>query len=139
MTTSANVIEYTIYKGVEKVGRFRKHLLCRLPAFSDLLKYQPLSEYSIQAWGYDEEDDEWEDDVVNLEEFLRERRLYDKVLNEYFTPPIKPCPCGGEPYLDRIAIMPPPYWVACNCGRRGKSSTNKDEAITNWNEDIIEE
>jgi len=42
MTTSANVIEYTIYKDGKEVGNFRKHMMCRLPDYSDLLKYQPL-------------------------------------------------------------------------------------------------
>lgn len=85
MSTSANVIEFDIFKGDEIVGHFRKNLLVRLPAYSDLLKYQPLKDHSILACGYDEEDNYWEDDEPeNLETFLRERRLYDKQLKEYF-------------------------------------------------------
>ena len=142
MTTSANVIEHDIYdKDGKVVGRFRKHMLTRLPLYSDLLKYQPLKDYTILAYGYDEDDEYWEDaeGPQNLEEFLREIRFCDKALNEYFKPPMKPCPdCGGTPYEDRVAVMPPSRWVACNCGRRGKSCFDADEAIENWNNDIIE-
>ena len=81
--TSANVIEYTIYKDKKPVGRFRKHLLCRFPDYAELLKYQPLSEYEIQAWGYDEEEDEWSDEPENLEEFLK-TMTYQKWLKAYF-------------------------------------------------------
>lgn len=86
MSTSANVIEYDIYnKDGKVVGHFRKHLLTRFPLYSDLLKYQPLKDHTILAYGYDEEDDYWEDDErANLETFLREKRLYDKQINKYF-------------------------------------------------------
>jgi hypothetical protein len=84
MTTSANVIEYTIYKGKEQVGRFSKHLLCKYPDYAELLKYQPLNEYTIQAWGYDEEEDEWEENPENLEKFLKGMILYNKWLRDYF-------------------------------------------------------
>lgn len=53
--TSANVIQYTITKNGNRVGAFRKNVLCRLPEYSDLLTYEPLSEHDIIAWGYDEE------------------------------------------------------------------------------------
>lgn len=142
MSTSANVIEYDIYnKDGEIVGHFRKHLLTKLPLYSDLLKYQPLSDHTILANGYDEEDEYWEEDEPeNLEEFLSIMRICDSKLNEYFKPPIKVCPdCGEMPYEDRIAIVPTPRWVKCNCGRWGKSAFDADEAIENWNNDIIHE
>ena len=68
--TSANVIEYRIEKDGEEVGHFRKHLLCKLPEYSDLLRYQPTNEYTITPYGYDEEDEYWEDEPENLETFL---------------------------------------------------------------------
>ena len=83
MTTSANVIEYTIYKGKKSVGHFRKHLLCRFPDYAELLKYQPLSEHTIMAWGYDEEEDEWSNEPENLEDFLKEMK-YNKWIKAYF-------------------------------------------------------
>jgi hypothetical protein len=84
MSTSANVIEYSIYKDGENVGNFRKHMLCRLPDYADLLKYQPLDQHTIQAWGYDEEDDEWEDEEVNLDTFLKGMVRYNKKIKEYY-------------------------------------------------------
>lgn len=83
--TSANVIEYSIFKNGDEVGQFRKHLLTKYPLYSDLLKYQPLSDYEILAWGYDEDEEYWEgDEYENLEKFLRRIRLYEKELIEYF-------------------------------------------------------
>jgi hypothetical protein len=84
MSTSANVIEYSIFKEGEEVGSFRKHLMCKYPLYSDLLKYQPLNEYEILAWGYDEEEDYWEDEngPKNLETYLKGIR--EKELIEYF-------------------------------------------------------
>jgi len=84
MTTSANVIEYRIERNGEPVGNFRKHLLCRLPDFADLLKYQPLNEHVITPWGYDEEEDEWEDLPENLDEFLRSMVISNKKIREYY-------------------------------------------------------
>ena len=80
--TSANVIEYTIYKNGEEVGSFRKHLMTTYPLYSDLLKYQPLNEHEILAWGYDEDEEYWEDEPQNLETFLR--RVREKDLIQYF-------------------------------------------------------
>jgi len=51
---------------------------------------------------------------------------------------VKRCKCGARPYYDRIAIVPQPQWIACNCGRIGKNSIDKQEAINNWNKDILE-
>lgn len=84
MSTSANVIEYTITKNEEQIGYFRKHLLTKYPEYSDLLKYEPLRQYEIMAYGYDEDEEYWEDEPKNLEEFLWEMRLYDQKLKEYF-------------------------------------------------------
>lgn len=43
------------------------------------------------------------------------------------------CKCGNRPYLDRIAIQPPPFWIACNCGKVAESALSKKDAIDNWN------
>lgn len=52
---------------------------------------------------------------------------------------VKRCKCGARPYWDRIAS---PFtsggWVACNCGRSGKTGLTKDEAIQNWNNDKLD-
>lgn len=58
-------------------------MLCKLPDYADLLVYQPLSEHTITPFGYDEEDEYWEIDTVNLEVYLR--KINDsKILKEYF-------------------------------------------------------
>jgi hypothetical protein len=82
--TSANVVEYRIEKDHESVGNFRKNMMCRLPEYSDLLKYQPLDEHTITPWGYDEEDEDCEDDTVNLEEFLRKMIPSNRLIREHF-------------------------------------------------------
>ena len=51
---------------------------------------------------------------------------------------VKRCKCGARPYLDRIAIYPTPYWIKCNCDRTGKSDLDKQKAIDNWNNDVLE-
>lgn len=84
MTTSANSIEHSIYKGEENVGNFRKNVMCSKPDYAELLKYQPLNEHTIQAWGYDEEEDQWEDEPENLENFLKRMIPTNKKIREYF-------------------------------------------------------
>ena len=72
MTTSANVVEYTIYDaGDKRVGTHRQHCMCKTK-WQELLKYQPLRDHKIQAWGYDEDEAYWENDPQNLRDFLIE-------------------------------------------------------------------
>ena len=85
MTTSANSIEYTITdKSGKDVGRFRKNVMCRLPDYAELLKYQPLADHTIQEWGYDEEEDMWEEQPENLEVFLKRMKPSNKKIREFF-------------------------------------------------------
>lgn len=84
MTTSANVIEHSIIKDGKEVGTFRKNVLCRLPDYADLLKYQPLEAHTITTWGYDEEEDEWEGDEQRLDKFLSSMRVFNKKLKIHF-------------------------------------------------------
>lgn len=81
--TSANVIEYNIYKKGKRIGSFRKHLLCTYPDYAELLQYQPLKDHTIQAWGYDEEEEEWSEKPKNLEKFLK-GMTYNKLIKAYF-------------------------------------------------------
>jgi len=84
MTTSANSIEHSIYKGEKNVGNFRKNVMCRLPDYAELLKYQPLNKHTIQVWGYDEEEETWEDEPENLEKFLKPMMCSNKKIREFF-------------------------------------------------------
>ena len=93
MTTSANSIEYTISRNGKSVGRFSRNIMCSKPDPSELLKYQPLSGHSIQAWGYDEEEDDWYDDPENLESYLKKMIPFNKKIKSYFS---------GEKTADQI-------------------------------------
>lgn len=83
MSTSANVIEYRIEKNGISVGSYRQHLMCK-SHYEDLLKYKPLKEHTITAWGYDEDDEEWEEKPVNLDVFLREMIPINTIIKDYF-------------------------------------------------------
>lgn len=71
--TSANVSEYTIYKGDEIVGYHRQHWLCKT-RWHELEKFQPLEEHTIIEHGYDEEEEYWEEAPINLKEFLKNKK-----------------------------------------------------------------
>lgn len=72
--TSANVINYTIFKDGAKVGEHRQHLYCK-DRSEDLLRFQPPELYQIQAHGFDEHEAPWEDKPVNLRDYLAKRDL----------------------------------------------------------------
>ena len=52
-------------------NHFRRNILCRFPEYSDLLKYQPLNEHKITPYGYDEDEEYWEDETIGLDEFMK--------------------------------------------------------------------
>lgn len=65
--TSANKIEYTIFdKQGQEVGKHSQNIMCHT-CNDGLEKFIPVSDFTIQSWGYDEEEDEWEGDKINLE------------------------------------------------------------------------
>ncbi len=60
--TSANVIEYTIYdKDHKEVGHHRQNLMCST-CNDGLEKFQPAIDFTIEAWGYDEEEEIWSEE-----------------------------------------------------------------------------
>ena len=70
MSTSANTIEYSIFKGDKEVGRHRQNVMCST-CHDGLEKFQPYEDFTIQAWGYDEEEEIWESDKrENLKDWL---------------------------------------------------------------------
>jgi hypothetical protein len=83
MSTSANVVEYRIEKDGKTVGNYRQNLMC-MSRFEEMLKYQPLEEHTVTPYGYDEEEDYWEDDTQNLKEYLQKHIRTNKVIREYF-------------------------------------------------------
>lgn len=71
MATSSNVIEYSIFdKSGKEVGRHRQNIMCST-CNDGLEKFQPYQDFTIQAWGYDEEDEIWESEKKeNLRDWL---------------------------------------------------------------------
>jgi hypothetical protein len=68
--TSANVVEYNIYdKDNKEVGYHRQNVMCST-CNDGLDKYQPSKGFTIMAYGYDEEEDYWQGDSMNLEKWL---------------------------------------------------------------------
>lgn len=68
--TSANVTHYTIFgPDGKKVGEHQQHCLCKTH-WERLLVFQPLAKHTIQPWGYDEEEEYWEAEPINLRDFL---------------------------------------------------------------------
>ena len=67
----SNTIEYTILdkKGIP-VGRHSQNVMC-LTCNDSLEKYTPAEDYDIQAWGYNDDDSDWEDKPENLAEWLK--------------------------------------------------------------------
>lgn len=69
--TSANVIEYAIKdKDGKSVGRHRQNIMCKT-CNDGLEKFIPASDFTIWPWGYDEEEEIWEDEPENLEKWLK--------------------------------------------------------------------
>jgi hypothetical protein len=73
--TSANTTYYTITDLAGKeVGKHSQSHYCK-PRWEELLGFSPPEKYNIQAYGFDEEEAPWEDDPINLREFLIDRRI----------------------------------------------------------------
>ena len=88
MSTSANVIEYRIEKDGIQVGNYRQNVMCK-SRYEELLKYEPLQDHTITPYGYDEEEDYWEDDTQNLKTYLEKLSRTNKVIREYFIADIR--------------------------------------------------
>jgi hypothetical protein len=68
--TSANTIEYTIFdKNNKEVGRHSQNIMCST-CNDGLEKFQPYEDFTIQPWGYDEEEELWESPPVNLKDWI---------------------------------------------------------------------
>lgn len=81
--TSANVVMYSILKDDIEVGSHRVNIMCK-SNFDKLLVYEPLTEYEILPYGYDEEEDYWEGEIENLSDFLKSLIPTNKEIREYF-------------------------------------------------------
>lgn len=67
--TSANVTKYNIYKNGVKVGNHYQSHLCKTH-WEDLEKFVPSEDFEIMAHGYDEDEEYWENEKINLKVFL---------------------------------------------------------------------
>lgn len=72
MSTSANVIEYRIEKDGIEVGHHRVNVMCK-EYWEKLLVFEPFDKHTITAYGYDEDEEEWENKPESLLKFLKER------------------------------------------------------------------
>lgn len=78
--TSANVIEYRIFnKERETVGQHRQNIMC-YERWDKLLTFIPLYDHTIQAYGYNEEDEYWENKPENLLTFLLKKSEFNTQL-----------------------------------------------------------
>lgn len=68
--TSANIINYII-KDLQgnKVGKHSQHCYCK-PKWEILNQFQPFENFTIQSWGYDENEELWEGKAHNLRDFI---------------------------------------------------------------------
>jgi hypothetical protein len=72
--TSANTINYNIYnKDGELVGSHSQNIMCST-CNDGLEKFQPAKDFTIESWGYDEEENEWIGDEQNLEIWLQKNK-----------------------------------------------------------------
>lgn len=70
--TSANVIYYTIRKNGKKVAEIRHNILCDMtPIFNKIKDFEPDSDFTIQASGFDCEEAEWEHAEIDLTEWKK--------------------------------------------------------------------
>jgi len=71
MTTSANVIDYKIIDSdCNEVGNHHYHVLCKTH-WDKLLKFVPMENYRIYRTYYDEDEEYFEDESVNLKRVLK--------------------------------------------------------------------
>lgn len=81
--TSANVIEYNIYnKDGEIVGHHRHNVMC-MRCNDGLEKFTPPSDFEIESYGYDEEEEMWDGDKTNLETWLSKNK--GEITHKVFT------------------------------------------------------
>ena len=75
MSTSANVIEYDIRHRItgESVAHHRQNIMCKPFDKSHLTKLEPASDYLVYPYGYDEEEELWEDEPIELTDFLKQK------------------------------------------------------------------
>jgi hypothetical protein len=72
--TSANVFYLSVYdKDEKRVGLHRYNMLTEFN-YNNLLVHTPHKEHTVLSWGYDEEEEVWEDEIMNLEEFLKKTK-----------------------------------------------------------------
>jgi len=70
--TSANRVNYRIIDKEHKtVGSHSQNIMCKR-CNDGLEKFTPASDFKIQPWGYDEDEEEWNSKSINLEKWLVE-------------------------------------------------------------------
>ena len=73
--TSANAIEYRILdKNKKQIASYHENIMCKMH-FDRYVIHTPHEDFSIQAYGYDEEEEYWEGEIQNLKIFLIKNRV----------------------------------------------------------------
>lgn len=69
--TSSNTINFTIYKDGIQVGSHSQNVMC-MRCNDGLAEFTPAEDFTIGAWGYDEDEEEWEDNEqpISLAQWL---------------------------------------------------------------------
>jgi len=68
--TSANVVQYSVKdKSGKQVYNHYQHCYCRTK-WHKLLDFTPAKDYTIMAYGEDEEEEYWENEPVRLDLFI---------------------------------------------------------------------
>lgn len=72
--TSANVVRYNIYDDTGKLyTTHRQNIMCKIDT-RNLLEIKNPETYTIKAWGYDEEEEIWENKPVKLNSWLKKNK-----------------------------------------------------------------
>jgi hypothetical protein len=67
--TSANTVNYEIYRNGKHVGRHSIHFMCKI-SYDRLLTFTPIEEHTILEYWYDEEEEYHSKKIVPLKTFL---------------------------------------------------------------------
>jgi hypothetical protein len=90
--TSANVVQYRIEDlNGKQVGKHYQSLLCKTH-WGELLVFQPSENFTITAFGEDEEEAYWEDEPINLKVFIDKLVASKAKFNTFKSPTIEYIP-----------------------------------------------
>lgn len=76
MSTSANTVKFRVFdKDGKIVKEYSQNVMCKSVHKKELAALEPIDDYTIQAYGYDEDEAPWEGEVKALRYFMIRERL----------------------------------------------------------------